>query len=353
MKITLALDSGAHSIYHKFAVKKDGWQDKVSSSTRDKVARNYDFYASTAFDEYLSTYVDFIKTNQQQLDFYVTIDAIFNPELSWQNYLLLRNAGLNPLPVLHPGEDIKWLKLYLEHTNYVGLGGVGQEWVRQKYYSWAQDIFRYIGTQTDIRVHGFAMTSLPLVRDLPWFSVDSTTPWYMGRCGTLLIPKTEPRRNGVISFNYLAPHTHMPITALRARGDKSHINHLPREERAVLDEYLSIFGLTLEQAQSHWEIRSFINYYRMHMLEKAITAKLRPFRYYMSGVRHAGWPEVYFDKCKLVGINTVHYLGTHYDRKQVDQLLLYMDGKEQKQSKRKRMVPALTAIAGRTTGEKL
>lgn len=329
MKLTMALDSGAHSIYHKYSVKKDGWQDKVASNVREKSERNYDFYASQEFEEYLTAYVKFVKESGNALDFHVNLDAIFNPELSYQMYQRLRKLGLKPLPVLHPGEDVKWLKKYMEDTDYVGLGGVGQEWTRHKYWDWAKAIFLYLGwrpgyaDEIKTKVHGFAMTSLPLVSKLPWFSVDSTTPWYMGRCGTLLLPK-ERTVGGKKRYDFLAPHRHVAITKLRS-GASGHIFVSDKMEQKSLQDYLDIFGLSLEGAQSSWEIRGFVNYYRMHMMERALN-EIRPFRYYMSGVRHDGWPTIFIEKCKLVGISPIHYLGSHFEPKLVEQMLSYMKG---------------------------
>ena len=186
----LFLDSGAHGLYNQHVVKNKN---------------KYDWYSSFAFEEYVDKYVSFVKENKNKISVYPNIDVIFRPELTWKIQLLLEKKGINPIPVVHYGTDIKWLKRYMARGyDYIALGGLGQTVNVRNYPNWADEIFKEICDQPShlpkIKTHGFAMTSHKLMTRYPWYSVDSKSWISFGAYGFVVIPA---RTNG--KWDYTKP----------------------------------------------------------------------------------------------------------------------------------------------------
>lgn len=183
--ITLLIDSGAHSIFNKHA---------KSVKNMDR----YKYYESEHFWNYVDQYAAFIKRNDDLIDAYVNVDAITNPEMTWKVQMYLeKEHGLRPIPVIHHKTDHKWLKRYLSREyDYIALGGVAQEKSsRASYIEWANTCFKIIAESKtpNVKVHGFAVTALPLLFRYPWYSVDSSS-WRLrgGGYGLIDVPRTIP-----------------------------------------------------------------------------------------------------------------------------------------------------------------
>lgn len=193
------LDSGAHALYTKY-VRSQGSGKVQDPHVR---ARLYAFYRTKEFKRYCNVYAKFVKENQAGIDFYVTVDAIYNPELSWETLLYLEDElGLKPVPVIHSMTDTKWITKHLERGyKFIGLGGLGQETTRTEYLGWADRVFGMLCPGPDnmplVKVHGFAMTSWDLMRRYPWWSVDSTSWIKLAAYGTIYVPH---RRKGEWTF---------------------------------------------------------------------------------------------------------------------------------------------------------
>lgn len=249
-KQPLFLDSGAHGLYADHVLKKD-------RHTLEK-SKKFAWYTngnklSKEFKEYLDHYGKFIQQNEENLDLYANVDAIFNPELTWkaQQYLE-KTYGIIPLPVIHYGTDLKWLRRYLDKGyEYIALGGLGQEISQSVYRQWADTAFDMICDQPSrkplVKVHGFAMTAVPLMRRYPWYSVDSTSWLMFGSYGQIITP---PRVNGkwVYDRNYLIHRMSVrpwgPNKASLVHGLK------PNEQESIL-EYIAEKGFVV--GSSRWE----------------------------------------------------------------------------------------------------
>lgn len=114
---------------------------------------------------------------------------------SWKNLIAMRKAGLSPIPVFHMGERRYWLdKMIGEGFEHIGLGGfakahgnVRKEWLDQT-FSQLCGSKGYPGQ----KIHGFGMTSIPLIFRYPWFSVDSISWRLMAGYGWILVPWRKP-----------------------------------------------------------------------------------------------------------------------------------------------------------------
>ena len=47
-------------------------------------------------------------------------------EKSYENWLELRRLGVDSMPVHHIGDDLKYLRRYLDQTDYIALGAIAK-----------------------------------------------------------------------------------------------------------------------------------------------------------------------------------------------------------------------------------
>lgn len=238
----LILDSGAHTLYTEEVLKK-GLQLAFGSNAKDA---GFGYYETDVFWEYVDKYGQFIKEYGSGLDAFVTVDVIFNPELSWkvQKYLE-RTYGIVPMPVYHWGEDIKWLKRYLKDGHrYIGIGGLGQEVSVAVYVDWADRVFSYLAdTKDPVQTHGFAMTSFYLMCKYPWTSVDSATWTVLAGFGKIIVPH---KRKGQFTFDEFPYIITVSDNDGRVRLKKGlNYNYLRGKEKAIVEEWFEKIGLKI------------------------------------------------------------------------------------------------------------
>ncbi len=252
---SIIVDSGAHTLY-------------TQKSINISYGKNYDFYKSKDFWDYVDKYAKFLVENKKVIDFYVNVDVIFNPELSWkvQKYLE-EKYKLTPMPVIHYGTSIEWLEKYMKNYEYIGIGGLGQMVRREEYTIWADSIFNFICNNSNripkIKTHGFAMTSIPLMIRYPWYSVDSTTWLKFAGFGNIPIPQ---RKNNqwiydksplIINFSISSPIENLHFNAL-----------YPKQQENVL-KYIKEQGFILGNS----EIKNVDKNYKLKENERWVNAK--------------------------------------------------------------------------------
>ena len=141
----------------------------------------------------IQEYIAFIKEHEDIIDVYANLDVIGSAKGTWKNQVKMEKAGLSPLPTFHYGEDIKWLLQYLDRGHdYIALGGMVPISTKDL-RSWLDSLFsKYLTDDSGMpvcKVHGFGLTSLPLLFRYPWYSVDSTS-WVMtSRLGAIQVPR--------------------------------------------------------------------------------------------------------------------------------------------------------------------
>jgi hypothetical protein len=220
------LDSGAHSIF-TIEVMKKRTEKKLSLKQRDMLAGmnsiersafkrenpwlfklkedvEYSYYDTDEFRERIDDYAEFVKAHKVACDYYVNLDVIFEPNRTWWVQKYLEDVHhLDPVPVIHYGTDVKWLKRYLkEGYDFIGLGGLGQEVKADAYFEWANEMYNVIcpppKRKPIVRTHGFAMTTYELLMRYPWWSVDSASWVKAGGYGLVYVPH---KRKGKFIFS--------------------------------------------------------------------------------------------------------------------------------------------------------
>ncbi len=233
----LFIDSGAHGIFNEFV-------NKVYGATR------YDYYETDEFWQYVDKYAVFIKANKKSIDVFANVDAITNPEITWKVQMYLeKEHGLTPLPAVHHGTDLKWLKRYLRRGyKYIALGGIAQDATKAAYRGWADDAFNIICDTTDkkpiTKIHGFAMTSHDLMVRYPWYSVDSTSWLKYGSYGFVIYP---PWRNEEWKYD-------IPFFKFRtsSRYHPTHRNYqasLTKNQDKIFYKYIEEQGFVMGQSE--------------------------------------------------------------------------------------------------------
>ena len=230
----LFVDSGAFSLYTKLFARANTGSGRYSNA-------DYNFTRTKEFSEYLDSYIKFLCENKEYLELYVGLDIIGDPQRSWDIQKYMESFGLSPLPVYHVGEDIKWLKRYVDNYDYIGCGGFAKDISKKAWInSMGNPAFSIICDTPDrlprVKVHGFAMTSPELMAAFPWFSVDSTSWVMFGKYGAVLVPKSIHGK-----FIYSLPPW-VVFTSNRSPKKKldnfSHLENLPNiHQRKVLQYF--------------------------------------------------------------------------------------------------------------------
>lgn len=171
------------------------------------------------------------------------LDGIGDPLKTWQNQETMESLGVKPLPCFHYGEDERYLEHYIANYEYITLGGMVPISTPQLIH-WLDRLWeRYLcdpSGRPKVKVHGFGLTSLPLMKRYPWFSVDSSTWVQWAANGMLLIPgmgqinissKSSSRK---IAGQHLTTY---PDSTKRAIID--HLEGLGFDADRLADEYIS------------------------------------------------------------------------------------------------------------------
>lgn len=259
---SLWLDSGAHSLFNLHCFQHSATKGPVFKPPNER----YKWYSKDGknltkrFITYLDRYADFIRKYGDGIDYYATVDVIYNPELSWKslNYLI-QEQGLKPVPVIHHRTPLHWLDKHLEAGfTYIGLGGLGQQSTKSSYYDWADRVYNHLCDDSDrlpcVRTHGFAMLSYELLLRYPWWSVDSTSAFKVAGNGSILIPH---KRDGKFTF---AVEPYIIGISHRSSAHKfvgKHYSGLTKAEQRIISEWLVEIDVPLGLMGDNEEVREY------------------------------------------------------------------------------------------------
>lgn len=135
----------------------------------------------------LEEYCQFLKENGDKVTTYAALDVIGDPDKSLENYLKMREWGLNPLPAFHEGEDESYLHEYAKYTSYIGLGGIAMADKKQR-HKFMDKVFTLYPDPSVVGFHGYGVTDPDLLRAYPWRTADSTGAYFCAFSGRLQTP---------------------------------------------------------------------------------------------------------------------------------------------------------------------
>jgi len=204
----------------------------------------------------IQKYIEFIKQNQDVITVYANLDVISknrfslgtkeSAEKTLRNQKIMEEAGLSPLPVFHIGEPFEYLEYYVNHYDYIGLGGmVGKS--KQTLSPWLDVVFgRYICDERGypkVKVHGFGLTSVSLMVEYPWYSVDSVAWKKEAFLGEVRVPYLRQGK-----WIYDEGCWSICVTQ-RRKKEKYHIANLPLLKRKVVLKYFEEMGFPLGKSR--------------------------------------------------------------------------------------------------------
>ena len=124
----------------------------------------------------IENYMQFI--SKYKIKNYATLDVIGNGEETLKNTEYMISKGFNPIYTFHKGEEMKYLEEALKF-DYIAIGGlVGNMSFAEEFLD---KVWRFIiEKKPDLKVHGFGLTKIDMMKRYPWHSVDSSS-WVSGR----------------------------------------------------------------------------------------------------------------------------------------------------------------------------
>ena len=165
------------------------------------------------------------------------LDGIGDPQKTLDNQNEMERLGVRPLPCFHYGEDEKYLDYYVANYSYITLGGMVPISTPQLYH-WLDRIWERHLTdgsgRPKCRVHGFGLTTMPLVERYPWFSVDSSSWVQIARTGGMV---TYPDAR-VISVSGQSPQR-------KVAGQ--HIDSMPEIQRKEIERRFEERGVDVQR----------------------------------------------------------------------------------------------------------
>jgi hypothetical protein len=213
------------------------------------------FLDSGAFSAYtqgitvdIKQYCDYIKKNIDIFEVVSVLDSIGDADKTYQNQIYMESQGVNPLPCYHYGEDEAVVEYYASNYEYITIGGMVpisspqlRIWLDR---IWGRHLTNRDGTPK-VKVHGFGLTSVPLMARYPWYSVDSSAWVQLGGIGSIFTPQ----------FGTLSVSEHAPQTKEAGK----HIDNLPGPQRKAVVDFIEGMGFDIERLRQIHLTRKCLN----------------------------------------------------------------------------------------------
>lgn len=197
------------------------------------------FLDSGAFSAYslgevidIGKYCDYCHENADIIEFPSVLDAIGDYKGTYWNQVEMERRGVRPLPCFHYGEPTEVLDHYVANYEYITIGGMVpistpqlKIWLDR---IWADHLTHPDGTPK-LKVHGFGLTSLPLMFRYPWYSVDSSTWVQWAANGMILIPGK-------------AGQVDVSNKSSRRKQRNQHLDSLPEVMTQAIENEIRAFG---------------------------------------------------------------------------------------------------------------
>lgn len=248
------------------------WKDKYVKGMREDGAKI--FLDSGAFSAYtlgakihLPTYVDYIKRNidilrvEDGVLMAAVLDGIGDPLETYRNQLSMEALGVKPMPCFHAGEDERYLEWYIQNYDYISLGGMVGSSTKQLML-WLDRVWdKYLvdgSGRPRLKVHGFGITSIPIMKRYPWWSCDSSSWIQAGSFGSIVTPEFGP-----IAISDKSPQRH---------DAGMHLSTLTPAEQDKVLEALERAGFTYERLSTVYQSRMAYNLWAYGVINAMMNA---------------------------------------------------------------------------------
>jgi hypothetical protein len=193
----------------------------------------------------LDDLVEFITKYRSDLKVYAVLDVIGDADATLVNQKAMEAKGLTPLPCYHYGDDLSYLKHYMDNYEYIALGGMVpveslplQHWLDGLFSRYLCDPVTKIPR---VKLHGFGMTRLDLVLRYPWYSVDSTSWQLAAAFGLLYVPR---QKHGEWDYNAVPKRICVSTTTGETYAP-IHLDAISEMEREQVLRYIHELGFEL------------------------------------------------------------------------------------------------------------
>lgn len=90
----------------------------------------------------------------------------------WKNYEAMKAHGLDVIHVFHQHEDLKWLeKLMNDSSPYIGISPAN-DLSKKERLIWLKQVFNIVKDKK--KTHGFGVTAFDILKEIPFYSADSS-----------------------------------------------------------------------------------------------------------------------------------------------------------------------------------
>lgn len=223
--------------------------DKVCEFTR--LGGERVFLDSGAFSAYtqgvvidLPKYCDFIKRNHDIIEVASVLDAVGDPQKTYENQKAMEAHGVAALPCFHYGEDERYLEYYVANYEYITLGGMVPistpnllMWLDRLWEKYLTDG----AGRARLKVHGFGLTVIELMKRYPWYSVDSSSWVQISSMGNVIHPD-----HGVIALSTTSPSR---------KVEGRHFDTLTHAEQSYLAYEFARLGYTVQELRESYLAR--------------------------------------------------------------------------------------------------
>ncbi len=188
------------------------------------------------------------------------LDCVGDPLGTYRNQLEMEAYGVRALPCFHFGEDDHYLEYYVANYSYITLGGmVGK--TQGQLNQWLDRIFdKFICDKSGrprLKVHGFGLTSIPMMENFPWYSCDSSSWIQYAVYGHLYHP-----RRGLITVSEKSPRRH---------DAWMHLETMPPVVTEAAKKLLTDAGFDVDRIKSIYEARAAFNMWSFREINKILN----------------------------------------------------------------------------------
>lgn len=213
----------------------------------------------------LPAFCRFIKQHEDCFTVASVLDVIGSAEGTWENQRKMEQLGTRPIPVYHFGEDERWCDFYAANYDYMALGGFGVASGKVEMRAWLDRIWEKHLTdgagRPKVKVHGFAITAIPLMERYPWYSVDSAGWVQLSSAGGIIHP--------VHRYIYIS-------SSSPSRKDEGrHFDTYSEIEKAKLAADFAASGYTVDELRDSYMMRRTYNMHSFTVINKRIDG-MRP-----------------------------------------------------------------------------
>lgn len=251
-------------------------------------------------------YIEFIKANEDRISVYACLDVLGlgneGAELTWENQRIMEEAGLNPLPVFHNYEDMKYLERCIKYPYFClgGMAGGATAEQRKEFLDRCFDIICDADGYPKTKVHLFGMAAPELLMRYPAYSFDASSWCNYGRFGMVIVPK---RKRGKFVYDRPPHKVFVSERSPKKEVDGQHISNMAPAEIKAFHKYLADHGMKLGKS----EIFDTPNpEYQLQENEKFINKKARVERVIESGVCNDNFDRDFLNHCFYVDLAENH-----------------------------------------------